>query len=85
MRIRLLVILVVFAIISLLSPPPSTTTYALADDCDVVNKICNDMAQMIYDMCVVGGQHTLPQCAEHEAVFRVQCKKDNGCAPTGTD
>ena len=72
MRACLLVILITTVF---LTPAPA--------DCDVVNKVCDDMAAMIYDMCVVGGQHTLSQCAEHEAVFRIQCKKDNGCLPSG--
>lgn len=83
MRTRLFAVSVLFIAISLLSPSPSSTTIAAADDCSVVNQVCNDMGQMMYDMCMVGGNHTPSQCAEIEANFRIQCKKDNGCPPSG--
>lgn len=81
MRVRLLILSIVLSLFALLSTPISTTstTTTAATDCATVNQVCNDIWAMVYDICITSGHRTASQCAEMEAIGRIQCKIENGC------
>lgn len=82
MRARLFVLVTILITISLLSTPSSTPAHAADNDCNVVNQVCNDMAQMMYNLCILDGNSNTT-CAAMEASYKISCKTDNGCPPGG--
>lgn len=83
MRTRLFVLVTILITISLLSTPSTTTVATTTDnDCNVVNQVCNDMGQMMYNLCILDGNSNTT-CAAMEASYKISCKTDNGCPPGG--
>lgn len=79
MRTRLFTLLTVIILIVVCTPTaqPQVATTSTTD-CDTVNQVCNDMAAMMYNACIVSGCPPT-DCAADEAAYRISCKVSNGC------
>lgn len=82
MRIKLLVLALLISLAALLvpSPPKVQATPPVLTDCDVVAQVCGDMAEMMYNVCILNGGG-LSSCAWMEANYKISCMRGNGCAP----
>lgn len=82
MRIRLFLASSTLILVTLFISTPTQTTTAAGNDCNVVGQVCRDMAEMMYNLCMLDGGNA-SDCAWMEAGYTTTCIKNNGCAPGG--